>query len=191
MELKQKAVRGVLWSGTQIWGARAVSFVIFVILSRLLNPEAFGLVALATLFITFVQAFQDQGFGDAIVQREDLLVDHLDTAFWTNLAFGIALTLISVAGSGFIATLFHEPQLTLIIRWLSLSFVLAGLSGVQAALLRRHLAFRELALREILALVISGIIGVILRFMGFGVWSSGRSGFDKSFSGCGDFVECK
>lgn len=171
IDLKQKAVKGVFWSGTQIWGARFVSFVIFAILSRLLTPEVFGLVALATLFITFIQTFQDQGFGDAIVQRADLLEDHLDTAFWANVLIGALLTIISIAASGFIADLFHEPQLIPVIRWLSLSFVLAGLSSVQAALLRRRLAFKELALREILAIVMSGIAGVSMALLGFGVWS--------------------
>ncbi len=170
-ELKQKAVRGVFWSSAQIWGARGVSFVTFAILSRLLNPEAFGLVALATLFITFIQTFQDQGFGDAIVQRADLQTDHLDTAFWTNVVIGAALTATSIALAGLIADIFHEPQLVPIIRWLSLSFILAGLNSVQAAILKRRLAFKELALREILAIVISGIIGVTLAFLGFGVWS--------------------
>lgn len=171
MDLKRKTINGVFWSGTQIWSARAVSFVIFAILSRLLDPEAFGLVALATLFITFVQPFQDQGFGDAIVQRADLDEGHLDTAFWTNLMIGTALTLLGMAASRYFAELFHEPQLVVIIQWLSLSFVLASLSGVQAAILRRRLAFKELALREILAIIISGIVGVVLAFLGYGVWS--------------------
>lgn len=171
MELKQKAVKGVFWSGAQIWGARAVSFIIFALLSRLLTPQAFGVVALASLFIIFVQTFQDQGFGSAIVQRGDLEPDHLDVAFWTNLAFGAALSLVSISASGFIAGLFHEPQLAIIIRWLSLSFIFMGLSSVQQAILRRNLAFKILAMREILAVLVSGIIGVILAFLGFGVWS--------------------
>jgi O-antigen/teichoic acid export membrane protein len=171
MELKQKTIKGVLWSSVQTWGARAVSFIIFAILSRLLTPEEFGLVALAILFISFVQTFQDQGFGAAIVQRADLEKGHLDTAFWTNLILGTALTLIGITASKFVAELFHEPQLVSIIRWLSLSFILSSLSSVQVAILRRGLAFKELALREILAIVVSGIIGVILAFLGFGVWS--------------------
>ena len=171
MELKRLAVQGVFWSGTRIWGTRAVTFIVFAILSRLLTPETFGLIALAYLFITFAQTFQDQGFGDAIVQRADLKPEHLDTAFWTNLGISAALALISIAGAGLISELFHEPELAPIIRWLSLGFVFSGLIGVQQAIVRRQLEFRKLALAEILALVISGGLAVALAILGFGVWS--------------------
>jgi PST family polysaccharide transporter len=170
-EVKQKAVKGVFWSGAKVWGARGVSFVIFAILSRLLAPEAFGIVALASLYIFFVQTFQDQGFTAAIVQREDLETEHLDSAFWANLVIGAILTLISFATSGLIATLFRESEMGPIIQWLSVSFVLEGLSSVQYAILQRNLLFKELAIRDIVAIFISGIIGVILAFLGFGVWS--------------------
>lgn len=171
MELKQKAVKGIFWSGAQIWGGRAVSFIIFALLSRLLNPEAFGLVAMASLLIIFMQTFQDQGFGDAIVQRLDLQAEHLDTAFWTNLGISCLLTLVSISCSGLIAGFFHEPQLESIIFWLSINFILSGLSSTQQAILRRQLKFKELALRSFSAIFISGVIGVALAFFGFGVWS--------------------
>jgi O-antigen/teichoic acid export membrane protein len=171
MELKQKALKGVIWSGAQTWGGRAVSFIVFVLFSRLLTPEAFGLVAMASLFIAFIQTFQDQGFGDAIVQRTDLQKEHLDTAFWTNVLMGVLLTFVGISSSGFIAGLFRQPQLTPIIRWLSFSFVFAGLSSTQQAILRRQLAFRELAIRTYIAIIIAGVIGVVLALFGFGVWS--------------------
>ena len=171
MELKEKVVKGVFWSGAQTWGARAVSFVVFALLSRLLTPQTFGVVALASLFITFIQTFQDQGFGTAIVQRAELQRSHLDTAFWTNMIFGVTMTLVSIGASGLIAGLFDEPDLAEIVRWLSPVFIFAGLSGVQQAILKRELAFKKLALREILAIVAGGIVGVVLAFLGFGVWS--------------------
>jgi O-antigen/teichoic acid export membrane protein len=171
IDLKQKALKGVFWSGAQMWGGRAISFIIFAMLSHLLTPQAFGLVAMASLFIIFVQTFQDQGFGDAIVQRADLQPEHLDTAFWTNMLMGSLLALISFILSGFIAELFRQPQLTPIIRWLSLSFIFAALSSTQQAILRRKLAFRELAIRSLLAITAGGVIGVALAFLGFGVWS--------------------
>jgi O-antigen/teichoic acid export membrane protein len=170
-ELKQKAVKGVFWSGAKVWGARTVSFVTFAILSRLLTPEAFGLVALADIYITFVQTFQDQGFTAAIVQRENLEAKHLDSAFWANMVIGAILCLISFATAGLIANLFHESQMASIVQWLSIGFILDGLSSVQYAILQRNLSFKQLAMRDILAIFISGIVGVVLAFLGFGVWS--------------------
>ena len=68
MNLREKAIKGVLWSATQTWGARVISFLVMIALARLVVPEAFGLVAYATVFLDFAQIFVDQGFGDAIVQ---------------------------------------------------------------------------------------------------------------------------
>ncbi|MBD0389094.1 MAG: oligosaccharide flippase family protein [Nostoc sp. C3-bin3] len=116
MNLRQKAVKGVVWSAIQSWGRQAIAFIVFALLARLLAPEVFGLVALAGVFLAFTQVFLDQGFADAIVQREQLDPEHLDTAFWTNLGIGLLLTLLGIAVAGLVADLFNQPQLTPIIR---------------------------------------------------------------------------
>ena len=72
MNLREKAINGVLWSATQTWGVRVISFLVMIALARLVAPEAFGLVAYATVFIAFAQIFVDQGFSDAIVQFPQL-----------------------------------------------------------------------------------------------------------------------
>jgi len=171
MNLRQKAVKGVLWSAIQSWGTQAIAFIVFFVLARLLEPEAFGLVALAGVFLAFVQLFIDQGLSTAIVQRQDLEPEHLDSAFWTNLGISFLLTLVGIAVAGLVAELFKEPQLTPILRWLSLSFLLSGFKGVQQALFQRQLAFKALAIRSLVAVVAGGVVGVVMAFSGFGVWS--------------------
>jgi PST family polysaccharide transporter len=79
--------------------------------------------------------------------------------------------LISLGCSGFVAILFHQPQLAPIIRWLSISFILAGLNSTQQAILRRQLAFKKLAVRSFVAIVTGGVVGLVSAFLGFGVWS--------------------
>ncbi|MCX7595550.1 MAG: lipopolysaccharide biosynthesis protein [Fischerella sp.] len=169
--LRQKAVKGVIWSAVESWGRQAISFGVFFILARLLGPETFGLIALAGVFIAFVQVFLDQGLGTAIIQRKELESEHLDTAFWTNLATSTLLATLTVACAGFVANLFKEPQLTPILRLLSFNFVFGGLSSVQQAILQRNLAFKALAKRSLIAVIVSGAIGVVMAFLGFGVWS--------------------
>jgi PST family polysaccharide transporter len=171
MNLKQKAAKGVFWSIIQKWGREAISFCVFVALSRLLAPEDFGLVAMAFVFVTFVQVFLDQGLGDAIVQRADVSPEHLDTAFWMSLLTGCILTVGGVALSGSIAALFSEPRLAPVLRWMSLAFVLTTLSSIQTAILQRRLAFRSLAARSMGATLVGGIVGIGMAFAGFGVWS--------------------
>lgn len=171
MSLREQAAKGVVWSVIQKWGREAVSFLVFVVLSRVLAPEAFGLVALATVFTAFVQIFLDQGFSAAIVQRRELEREHLDTAFWISVLTGILLTIGGVALSGWIAQFFGEPRLGPVLRWLSLSFIVSALSSTQIAILQRNLAFKSLAARSLVATVAGGIVGVIMAFAGYGVWS--------------------
>lgn len=171
MSLREKAVKGVGWSIVQRWGREAVSLLTFVILSRLLKPEAFGLVALAMVFTAAVEVFLDQGLGAAIVQRADLERAHLDTAFWISIVTGSMLALGAIALAGFVAGLFDEPRLTPVLRWLSLSFLLGALSSTQTAILQRELAFKSLAARSLVATAVGGGVGVSLALAGFGVWS--------------------
>jgi O-antigen/teichoic acid export membrane protein len=171
MNLREKAINGVMWSATQTWGVRVISFLVMVALARLVIPEAFGLVAYATVFISFAQIFVDQGFSDAIVQFSQLSREHLDTAFWVSLLTGGFLSIVSVFASDAVAGLFREPQLAPVLRWLSPIFLLSALSSVQQAILRRKFAFKVLTVRSLAANLVSGVVAVIMAFQGYGVWS--------------------
>lgn len=171
MSLKTKAIKGVFWSAFEKWGSRLISAVVFFLLARLLGPKTFGLVALVGVYLAFTNIFLDQGFSQALVQRKELAKEHIDTAFWTNLIVSFALTAISISGAEWIALIFKEEALAPIIRWLSLTFVLSALSNTQQALLQRKLAFKSLTIRTLIAVTVSGIVGVTMAFRGFGVWS--------------------
>ncbi|MGB3533239.1 MAG: MOP flippase family protein [Microcoleaceae cyanobacterium] len=171
MNLRQQAVKGIFWSAIQKFGNQAISFVVFFCLARLLEPEAFGLIALASVFLAFVQIFLNQGFAEAIVQRQELEPEHLDTAFWVSLIISILLTVISVSVADIVAQGFNQPELAPIIRWLSLGFLLSAFNSVQQAIFRRNLAFKALAARSLVASCAGGIVGVVMAFSGFGVWS--------------------
>jgi len=171
MNLREKAINGVLWSATQTWGVRVISFLVMIALARLVVPEAFGLIAYATVFIAFAQIFVDQGFSDAIVQFPHLNREHLDTAFWVSILMGGLLSIASVFASDAIAGIFREPQLIPVIKWLSPIFILSAMSSVQQAILRRELAFKSLTIRSLAANLVSGVIAVIMAFRGYGVWS--------------------
>jgi PST family polysaccharide transporter len=169
--LRDKAVRGVAWSALRNWGSRAINFVVFAVLANLLTTEAFGLVSLAGAYIAFVRVFVDQGFADAIIQRDELDDAHCDTAFWVNLGLSVVFTGVSIVAAPWIARLFDTPDLANVIIWLSPSFVLAALAGVQEALFERTLDYQTLAVREFVAAVVGGVAGVWMAFAGFGVYS--------------------
>ncbi|MFM6081168.1 MAG: lipopolysaccharide biosynthesis protein, partial [Dolichospermum sp.] len=118
-----------------------------------------------------VNLFLDQGFSQAIIQRRELEREHLDTVFWTNVSISALLTFISIASADLIAKFFTQPDLTSVIRWLSLRFLIGSLNNVQVAILQRNLNFKPLAIRSLIATLGGGVIGVSMALMGFGVWS--------------------
>lgn len=171
MSLKEKAIKGAFWTTVQQWSNKFLSLVTFTILARLLEPSNFGLIALAGSFLVFVNLFLDQGFSSAIIQRKDLEPEHLDTAFWTNISIATTMVAVTFLFAPFIAGFFQEPNLTPILRWLSLSFLIGSFNSVQSALFQKKLNFKILAIRSSVGTFIGAIVGVTMAFMGFGVWS--------------------
>jgi O-antigen/teichoic acid export membrane protein len=169
--LGRAAVRGLAWTMLRSISSRLVGSVVFVVLARLLDPKAFGTVALASVFLVFMSLLVESGFGEAVIQRKQVTEVDLNTAFWVNNAFGVALALTMIACAGPLGTLFDQPELAPVLRGLSPVFVLAGLASIPQALLRRALQFRQIALRGLAGTVVGGAVGVGMALGGLGVWS--------------------
>jgi teichuronic acid exporter len=93
MNIKQKAINSTKWSAIQNWTSQILSLLVFLLLARLLQPADFGLVALASVFVVVLSTLSNQGFAQAIIQRQDLEPEHLDSAFWINTGIGAFLAL--------------------------------------------------------------------------------------------------
>ncbi len=171
MTIKKKVIQGVLWSILQNWGSQAGSLIVFLILARLLTPEDFGLLSLANVFLALMNIFLEQGFTSALIQRETLDPEHLDTAFWTQVITGVLLTLISFILAEAIANMFHQPLLIPIIKYFSFLFIINSFGHVFQGILRRELNFKIMAIRSLIAIFISGILAIFFACLGFGVWS--------------------
>lgn len=171
MNLQQKVIKGVAWSTIQNWGSQALLLITFLILARLLGPETFGLVSMANVFIHFVQALVSQGFSDALIQRKDLEEEHLDTAFWANLALGVLVFSGFLISANVIAKSFQQVQLAPIIQCLSISVVINSFNATQQAILKRHLNFKSLAVRQLIGQMMGCFVSIVMALQGFGVWS--------------------
>src|SRR5688500_9112482 len=158
--LQGRVARGLTWTFIDTWGSQLLGLFIFVLLARLLTEIDFGLVTLAAVFVAFAQLLVDQGLGDAIVQRPQLTRRQLDTAFWASMVTGLLITVAAVVLAIPISILLGERRLEPIIQVLSIIFVLTALSSIQTGLLRREMAFRSLALRRLVAVALSGVVGV-------------------------------
>lgn len=169
--LKTRVVRGVFWTSVETSGRQILALVVYAALARLVAPEWFGLVALGIVYVSFAEIFVTQGFGVALIQRRDLEDGHLDAAFWISMTMAGALTVATLLLADWVASIFHEPRLASVLRWLSVSLLLAGLSAVPKAALTREMKFRPLAARSLLATLTGGVIGLAMAWQGFGVWS--------------------
>lgn len=171
MDLRKKTIQSISWSLLRSGGHRLISLAVFIVLARLLEPEAFGLVALAGVFIAAIELFMNIGLADAIIQRRNIEAVHFDTAFWLILAIGGVCTIGSIGAAGWIAFLFDRAELAPVLRWLSLSIFLVALTRVQEAILHRELNFKAIALRVLVGTTAGGMVGIVMALKGYGVWS--------------------
>jgi polysaccharide transporter, PST family len=148
------------------------SFVIVIVLGRLLGPEAYGLLAMALVVITFGELFvEDSGFGSALVQRKDLSKEHCDSVFWLMLGSSLVAMLAFAAVAPLAGAFYREPRVTGLIWALSATLLLGALSSVPHALLRRELRFRALAARGFIGIAGGGAVAVVMALEDWGVWS--------------------
>jgi len=169
--LVAESLRGVLWAAFDNVGSSAIGVTVHIVLARLLVPEHFGLVALATVAVSFIGLLKDQGFATALIQRDELEDAHLHAAFWTLLAVGFVLCAIGVAVAPGLAWIFDEPRLSPVLRVMLIHIPLASVESVPVAVLKRNLRFKTLSLRTMVAQTSTGVIAIALAFLGWGVWA--------------------
>ncbi|WP_168211865.1 oligosaccharide flippase family protein [Ruania zhangjianzhongii] len=163
--------RATSWSYALSLGKMAISLSLAFVLAALLGPRAFGVIAMALVFINFVEMLQQQGLMPAIVSRKVLTDRHADTAFWLVTAVGLACTIAAVVIAPWWADLNGLPELAPVIRVLALTVPLTSTVVIHEALLRRNLAFKKLTVRTWVSLVAGGIAGVLGAVFGLGVWA--------------------
>jgi PST family polysaccharide transporter len=171
MDLKTKTVKGVGWVGLSQVIQLVVGIVIFIILTRLLTPSDFGLIAEIVVFTNFAALFSNLGLTYAIIQRKEVSKKILSSTFWVNLGLGVVLTVGLIILSPLIAAFYGQPMLVPLITVLSFSFVISSLSSIQSTLFAKELRFKILALVSIVSLVCSGVIAIVLALRGYGVWA--------------------
>ena len=162
---------GIRWTGVNKGVQSALALLITVMLARLLQPEDFGLVAMATIFTIFMGFFNEFGSGSAIIQKQGLGQREISSIFWFNLLVGLITTIVTVIVAPFIAMFFKEPRLGPILVVLSFTFFLSSLYNVHQAQLVKNLEFRFLYIVRISCTISSGLLAIILAYKGYGVWS--------------------
>jgi O-antigen/teichoic acid export membrane protein len=170
-DLRGRSVRG----GAVTLVGQAVKFVLtlasMAVLARVLTPEDFGLIAMATVVIGFTSVFKDMGLSMATVQRTDVRHAQVSTLFWLNVVASIAITALTAAAAPALAWFYKEPRVTDVTIVLATTVLVGGFAIQHQALLRRQMRFGALAFVEIASLGIGTVAAVLSALAGHGYWS--------------------
>ncbi len=169
--LKDKTVKGVAWSGIDNVAQFGVSFIVSIILARLLSPDDYGLIGIIGIFTTVCQTLINAGFTTALIRKKDATEDDYNTVFIVNLTMSLLLYAVIFVCSPLIADFFKREELIALTRVSSLGMIVGALALVQRTRLTKRIDFKSQTKITITASVLSGIIGISLAFMGFGVWA--------------------
>ena len=169
--LKEQTLSGVKWSAIGRFSTQGISFIIGLMLARMLSPTDYGLVGMLGIFFAIAQTFIDSGFGSALIRKKDCTDEDYSTAFYFNIAVGIACFLILYLFAPLIASFFDTPILKDIVRVLSINLFINSLTIVQGARLTAAIDFKSQAKVSLITTILSGGIGLAMAYNGFGVWS--------------------
>lgn len=169
--LKSKAVSGASWSAIDTVAKFGISFLVSLVLARLLGPEEYGLIGLLTIFINVSNTIVDSGFSNAMIRKQGIKDIDYCTVFYTNLAFSLFLFVLLFFCASPIALFFNRVELVSLTRVLSLVIIINALALVQETQLVKKIDFKTQTKITIFASLISGSVGIGMAFCGCGVWS--------------------
>lgn len=169
--LKNKTVKGTVWSFLDAFLGQGVTFLVGLVLARLLSPEEYGLIAIITIFISVFNSIVDSGFSNALIRKQDATEADYNTVFYTNLVISAVLSTALFFGAPLIADFFSRPQLTSLTKAMSSVVIINAFAIVQNIRLTKNIDFKTKTKVSLIASLTSGVIGIAMAFGGFGVWS--------------------
>ena len=169
--IKESVINSTKWTAFEKLGVQGVQFVLSIVMARLLTPEDYGIVGMLSVFLTISTTFVDSGFSNALVRKQEYKEVDYSTVFFFNFFVAVVVYLILFFTAPLIASFFEMPILTSVLRVQALSLIINSLTVVQVAKLTRALDFKSLALLTMYSNILSGICGIGLAYLGFGVWA--------------------
>lgn len=160
-----------IWRFLERWGAQGVTFVVSIVLARLLDPDVYGIIALVTVFTIILNIFLDSGFGNALIQKKD--ADDLDfsSVFFFNITASVVLYAAIFFAAPLIAHFYDMPELTLVVRVMGTFLLISGVKNIQQAYVSRHMLFKKFFFATLGGTIGAAVIGIALAYYGFGVWA--------------------
>ncbi len=169
--LKDKTVKGTYWSAADAFLGHGVTFLVGIVLARLLTPVEYGLIGICTIFVTVLSGVVDSGFSTALIRRKEVTDDDYNTMFITNMLMSIVMYLCLYFFAPLIAYFFERPELISILRVVGLLLIIQATSITQVTILTKRIDFKTKTKASLLSAISSGVIGVSMAYCSFGVWS--------------------
>lgn len=168
---RSKVFSNFIWRFAERCGAQLVTFIVSIVLARILMPDDYGTIALVTVFTTIMQVFVDSGLSTALIQKKD--ADDLDfsSVFYFNFIVCILLYLVMFFAAPLIASFYDIPELVSVVRVISLTIVISGVKGVQQSYVSRNMLFKRFFYATLGGTIFSAFLGIAMAYAGCGVWA--------------------
>lgn len=181
--LREKGIKGFLWALLERFSIQGVSFVVTLVLARLLSPADYGTVALLSIFLAVAGVLVDSGFGNALIQKKDATELDFNSVFYVSLTISMALYTLLFFTAPYIAAFYHSDILVPILRVSATTLIFASINSVQNAELSRKLLFKLSFKVSIVSTLASAVVGIMLALYGMGPWALVWSGFSSNLIG--------
>ncbi len=169
--LKDKTVKGVAWSGIDNLTQYGVSFIVSIVLARLLSPDDYGLIGIIAIFTAVCSTFIYAGFGTALIRKKDATDEDYNTVFLVNLFTSLFLYAVIFLSSPLIADFFKREELNVLTRVSAFGLIIGALAFVQQTILTKRIDFKTQTKITFIASIVSGIVGISMALLGLGVWA--------------------
>ncbi len=164
-------VKSLIYKFAERCGVQGISFIVQLVLARLLDPTDYGVLTLLTIFISISQVFVQSGLNTALIQRKDVTEKDYSSVFYLSLIIACILYFILFFMSPFIADFYNMSQLKKVLRVLALILIPGAFNSIQNAKISREMKFKQLMYCTLISVIISGTLGITMAYMGFGVWA--------------------
>lgn len=171
LDIRNRSINGFAWKFMEKIGSQGISLIVQIILARILLPEEFGIVGYLTLFINLSDVFIQQGFTTALIQKKDADESDFSSVFFANLFMSVVIYGVLVILAPFISAFYNEPELTHVMRVMSLTVIFGAFSAVHNAIMAKNLEFKKSFFRGLANILVYAVVGISMACMGFGVWS--------------------
>jgi teichuronic acid exporter len=171
LNIKSKVLTSLFWKLMERGGTQGIQFIVQIVLARLLLPEDYGIIALVVIFTSIAGVFVESGFNTALIQKKNADEADFSSVFYLSLVIACLIYIVLFFASPFIAAFYVIPEITPVIRVLSIILFFGAFNSIQNAVIARRLQFKKLFFSSTGAILISGTVGLYMAYRGFGVWA--------------------